>query len=280
MNKTSRILFAGLLLTCSAHLISAQSSSARALELAERDFQRATLEKGVDGWNSFFADSGAQLQNTSRIVRGHSAIKSLMGDFLASRTERLIWWPVATEVSEKGDMAYTFGASGVVAADSSGRLGIEGRGTYLTVWRKQRNGSWKVTADMGGQASARALERAADTGSVREITRIEQERSTAILAMDRAALERIYAYDFLGVTADGRVVNRSEVLPVLVRNHTGERFATESLVVSVAGETGIVSGILRRDTDSMTSTRSSFLHVYVRRHGKWVFIRGLASAMR
>ena len=47
------------------------------LELAERDFQKATLERGVEGWNSFFADSGAQLQNTSRIVRGHAAIKAL-----------------------------------------------------------------------------------------------------------------------------------------------------------------------------------------------------------
>lgn len=269
---------AALLFVVSAR--AASQSPAEKLELVERDFQRATLERGVDGWNSFFADSGAQLQNTSRIVRGHSAIKALMGEFLASKTERLIWWPVATEVSEKGDMAYTFGASGAVAPDSTGKLTIEGRGTYLTVWRLQKDGSWKVTADMGGQTNARALERAADTAAAREITVIEGQRNDAVHKGDRAALERIYSYDFLGMRFGDSPLDRKTLIPQLLKN-AGLTFSRpESLVVSVAGETGVVHGVFRSTGDEGSITRASILNIYVRRAGKWVLVRGISNQLK
>jgi ketosteroid isomerase-like protein len=274
-----KVRIAVLLFAASALPLRAQTPNEQ-LELAERDFQRATLERGVDGWNSFFADSGAQLQNTSRIVRGHAAIKALMGDFLASKTARLIWWPIATEVSASGDMAYTFGGSGMVSADSAGRLGMTGRGTYLTVWRRQDGGRWLVTADMGGQASARALEQLRDSAAASEIAGLERARSQAIEGRNRTALEGIYSYDFLGVGANGRVVDREGLFPALLRSHKGEYFATELLAVAVSGETGLVTGVLRTNTDSMTSSRTSFLHIYVRRNGKWLLVRGMASPMK
>ncbi|MBA3657233.1 MAG: nuclear transport factor 2 family protein [Gemmatimonadaceae bacterium] len=255
-------------------------STTEQLELAERDFQRATLERGVEGWNSFFADSGAQLQNTSRIVRGHAAIRELMGEFLASKTERLIWWPVATELSEHGEMAYTFGASGVVAPDSAGKLAIDGRGTYLTVWRRQHDGAWKVAADMGGQASARALEHAADTAAATEIIRLEAARSDAIAARDRAALERIYSFDFLGIRGTGPPVDRSTIIPELLNASKFVLARVESPAVTVAGESGYVNGVLRNASDAGTVTYTSFLHIYVRRAGKWQLVRGISGSMK
>ena len=273
-----KTLFFFLLFFVSAYA-NAQTASEQ-LELAERDFQRATLERGVDGWNSFFADSGAQLQNTSRIVRGHAAIRELMGEFLASKTERLIWWPISSEVGERGDMAYTFGASGVVSADSTGQLTIAGRGTYLTVWRKQRDGRWLVTADMGGQARPAALAALADTVVAKEIANIEQARSRAIQNRNRSEIENIYAYDFLGIPANGKIVDRTEFLPVLLSVNRGMRYRSDVTNVSVAGETGIVTGILYAFADNMTDTRSSFLHIYARRAGKWVLIRGISNAMK
>ena len=265
---------------CIATSANAQSPMEQ-LELAERDFQRATLERGVEGWNSFFADSGAQLQNTSHIVRGHAPIRELMGDFLASKTDRLIWWPVATEVSASGDMAYTFGASGVVSADSTGALAIAGRGTYLTVWRRDKSGNWKVSADMGGQASARALERAADTAAARAVEKVEVARSSAIAARNRVELERIYSYDFLGIATNGAVVDRNAIIPVLLMTH-GTRYRSDVQSVSVAGATAIVAGVLHSFFDNLSEapTATSFLHVYVRRAGSWVFVRGLTSPLK
>jgi ketosteroid isomerase-like protein len=260
----------------------AQRTQVEQLELAERDFQRATLEKGVEGWNSFFADSGAQLQNTSHIVRGHAAIRELMGEFLASKTDRLIWWPVSSEISTSGDMAYTFGASGVVSVDSTGALSIAGRGTYLTVWRRDARGNWKVTADMGGQASARALERAADANAAQEIQGIERVRVGAIERRNVPALERIYSHDFLGITANGGVIDRSALFRGLRGVDQGFRYNSFVSNVSVAGETGIVTGVLHTIFDNLAQRQTdvSFLHIYVRRGGTWVFVRELTNPVK
>ena len=43
-----------------------------------------------------------------------------------------------------GTLGYTWGRYRVEAGDS-----ITGRGRYLTVWRRQPDGSWKVDADIG-----------------------------------------------------------------------------------------------------------------------------------
>lgn len=266
---------------CGAQNVGAQSPNVHEqLEMAERDFQKATLERGVEGWSSFFADSGAQLQNTSRIIRGHSAIWELMGEFLASKTEKLIWWPVSSEVSAGGDMAYTFGGSGVVAADSTGKLTMNGRGTYLTVWRRQADGRWLVTADMGGQASPRALERAGDSASSKDIASIEQVRSWAITTKDTAAVEKIYSSDFLAISAKGALVDRRTILSSLLQINKWQRFRSDIVAVSVAGRTGIATGILYTFSDDMGETRTSFLHVYVHRNGHWVLVRGIAGAMK
>jgi ketosteroid isomerase-like protein len=273
-----KIKILSILTICLATAAHAQSSPREQLELAERDFQRATLEKGVEGWNSFFADSGAQLQNTSRIVRGHAAIKELMGEFLASKTDRLIWWPVSSEVSASGDMAYTFGASGVVSADSTGHLVIQGRGTYLTVWRKQPEGRWLVTADMGGQANPRAVLRR-DSVLEREVLSVESARAAAIADKNRAALETIYSYDFLGVS-DGAVVPRDGFLSRIIGNSDQSvKYTTRDVSASVLGVSAVVTGVLEANRAGTRVVPTSFLHIYVFRDGRWVFVRGLSRPM-
>jgi ketosteroid isomerase-like protein len=248
------------------------------LELTERDFQRATIQKGVEGWNAYFSDHGAQYQNNSKIVRGHGAIRALMGDFLADTTALLVWWPISSEVAAREDMAYTFGASGVVARDSTGRLAISGRGTYLTVWSREKNG-WKAVADMGGNASPSALGRAGDPAASRAIAEIESTRNAAISSGSRATLERIYSFDFLAIQ-DRRVRDRGEFLRALLQPVPGVHYTVQEQQASVSGETGIVAGVLYADRDKVRVSASSFIHVYVRRNGKWQLVRGVSATLK
>lgn len=57
------------------------------------------------------------------------------------------WSPSLADVSEGGDLGYTIGAYFMnMDGPEGGRIRIDGK--YLTVWRRQADGSWKVTADM------------------------------------------------------------------------------------------------------------------------------------
>jgi len=113
---------------------------------ADRAFAQATKERGVDGWVSFFADSGVMVAPGHNIV-GRAAIRELMAAELGDTTHLLTWHPTGAEASSSGDLGYTVGRWERTARikDSTATL----RGTYVTVWRKQGDGTWKVVLDVG-----------------------------------------------------------------------------------------------------------------------------------
>jgi ketosteroid isomerase-like protein len=58
------------------------------------------------------------------------------------------WQPISAEISKSGDLGYTVGSYTITRTDEKGDL-VVGTGKYLTVWRLQKDGSWKVEFDTG-----------------------------------------------------------------------------------------------------------------------------------
>ena len=52
------------------------------------------------------------------------------------------------EVSLSGDLGYTVGRFESVSVDSMG-VETRGQGLYVSIWRRQEDGSWKVEMDLG-----------------------------------------------------------------------------------------------------------------------------------
>jgi ketosteroid isomerase-like protein len=73
-----------------------------------------------------------------------------MTPLLSNTTRRLVWEPGRAEVALGGDLGYTIGDYRVEATASPDS--VLSRGKYLTVWRRQPDGSWKVEADIGSPA--------------------------------------------------------------------------------------------------------------------------------
>jgi uncharacterized protein (TIGR02246 family) len=115
---------------------------------ADRDFAAATAANGIEGWLSYFADDGAMLPATDEVVRGHESIRTLMAAGFANPDFTITWTPEFAEVSRAGDLAYTYGTyeSGVSDPEETAMLT---RGRYVTIWRKNSQGAWKVVLDIG-----------------------------------------------------------------------------------------------------------------------------------
>jgi ketosteroid isomerase-like protein len=60
----------------------------------------------------------------------------------------LDWVPQLAEVSQAGDMGWTWGWYTTTYNDANGEQQTA-RGKYLNVWKKMPDGSWKVVADIG-----------------------------------------------------------------------------------------------------------------------------------
>jgi uncharacterized protein (TIGR02246 family) len=54
-----------------------------------------------------------------------------------------------TEVAGSGDLAYRRGTFKITFTNPQTKQAANGAGTYLTVFRKQADGSWKVVEDFG-----------------------------------------------------------------------------------------------------------------------------------
>ena len=115
---------------------------------ADEAFAADVQKRGLDAWVSAFAPDGAQLPTGAPLTVGHAAIRELMQSAFADPSFRLRWSPTRADVS--GDLGYTIGTFESTRAGKEGTT-IVTRGKYLTVWKRQPDGTWKVIADCGTQ---------------------------------------------------------------------------------------------------------------------------------
>ena len=114
---------------------------------ADRVFARQTAARGVDGWIDAFASDG-KLVSGAGVTEGLDAIRAAMA-VLDDPGYSLTWEPVYAEAS--GDLGYTHGTYRRESLDSDGNPVVE-TGRYVTIFRRDASGAWKVVLDIGNPA--------------------------------------------------------------------------------------------------------------------------------
>jgi ketosteroid isomerase-like protein len=113
---------------------------------ADRRFAASVRRNGLAGWITGFAPTGRMIAAGKSHV-GHEGIRRAMLPVFADTAFTITWDPNYAEVAASGDMGYTVGRY-----ERTSRVGGEtvvDSGAYLTVWRRQEDGSWRVKADIG-----------------------------------------------------------------------------------------------------------------------------------
>ncbi len=111
----------------------------KSLVEAEREFSRTSEKKGIrEAFLAFLAADALLFRPNP--VNG----RQYMTDQPEDRG-RLTWTPLFAEVSAAGDLGYT---SGPYQYRPPGSDAV-GHGHYVSVWRKQPNGKWRVVIDLG-----------------------------------------------------------------------------------------------------------------------------------
>jgi ketosteroid isomerase-like protein len=122
-------------------------ASAETLKQLEADFMKAAAEKGSAGYMSYYADDAVEVPNGAPVIQGKENIAKGMG-FLDDKNNHLIWTPVGADISASGDLGYTYGNYEFHSKDKDGKPTVE-HGKYTSIWKKQKDASWKVVLDMG-----------------------------------------------------------------------------------------------------------------------------------
>ena len=112
---------------------------------ADRDFDRAAADRDMTRFLSFVAENAAF---DSADGRGPDAVRRAWAPFFERGGPTLRWTPTRAESLVAGDVGYTIGTWERHAKDARGNDVVR-RGQYLTVWRKQKDGSWQAAFDTG-----------------------------------------------------------------------------------------------------------------------------------
>ena len=110
-------------------------------------FMQDVAAGGAEAWTSYFAEDGRMFAADGWVV-GREAILEHMTAVFSDSTLALRWKPDLADVSMIGDMGYTIGTYRLSTGSGATRSDVV-VGTYLTIWRKEADGTWKVAVDIG-----------------------------------------------------------------------------------------------------------------------------------
>ena len=119
----------------------------------EARFAKDVAARGGAAFADWFAGDGVALGNGAAPVVGKVAIvKSANWD---PKVYQLTWTPTDALMGPSGDMGYTWGHFEGHSKDANGNPVIT-TGRYMTIWRREKDGTWKVVLDAGSNEPAGA----------------------------------------------------------------------------------------------------------------------------
>ncbi len=144
MQGSGSIMVFTLLMLLSCNQKADLLEGATEIRTAEGDFEKAAHKIGIAEAFYQFAAEKATI-NRGKLIHGRDSIRLFyLSAKLAEAT--LSWSPDTVVVSQSADLAYTYGAYKLLMVDSLGNRTTE-TGHFHTVWKKQKDGSWKYVWD-------------------------------------------------------------------------------------------------------------------------------------
>jgi uncharacterized protein (TIGR02246 family) len=104
--------------------------------------------KDVDKITAHYADDGNVMIPNSPIMTGKDAIGKGLKEAFADPNWALALQAAQVDVSRGGDLGYARGTYVLTATDPGSKKAVTEKGRFLTVFRKEADGSWKAVQDM------------------------------------------------------------------------------------------------------------------------------------
>ena len=116
-----------------------------ALFSVDREFSKFSEENGIfKAFTSYMDNEAVIYRDKQEPFKGHQAITELF----KNSTGQLIWEPTFADIDANGNLGYTLGEWTYSTTDSND-VTTEATGYYVTIWKKQTDGSWKYVFDTG-----------------------------------------------------------------------------------------------------------------------------------
>ena len=117
-----------------------------AIRAADQEWNRVFAAKDLEKSVAACSDSAAVLAPNSPRATGREAIRKLFEGFFALPDLEITWTPSDIQVAKSGDLGFSTGSYRMSFKEASGKT-VEDRGKYVTVWEKEKDGTWLALVD-------------------------------------------------------------------------------------------------------------------------------------
>lgn len=288
------VIFAIFLITISSTAFQAGlHSDLASLIAAERAFARTSAEQGTrEAFLAFLAEDGIIFRPSP--ING----KKWMTDH-PQQSGLLTWKPAFADIARSGDFGYTTGPY-ELRKEKSDKKPFR-TGSFVSVWKRQSNGKWKVAIDTGiaYPPTGVAPKMSFTTGKASVLARANGKVSLADERDNLLELDRAFAKEtaqqgvmpaFLKYLSNDARMLRSERYPMITTQSIRAFLKEQKGVlswramesdVSAAGDIGYTYGLaeyLPSNADAQLTEYSHYLRIWKKQpNGQWRVVLDLAT---
>jgi uncharacterized protein (TIGR02246 family) len=120
----------------------------KAIQDNEAQWNQEWAAKDQDKIMAHYADDAVLIVSGTPSTSGKEAIRGAIRQMTSDPTLDLKFHATKVEVAKSGDIAYTQGTYTLTLSDPQTKQLIHDHGSFVTTYRKQPDGTWKVVTDI------------------------------------------------------------------------------------------------------------------------------------
>jgi len=119
----------------------------KSVEELEKGMRKAANDKDAAAFAGNFVTDAVMMTPGMPPMRGQEAIGAGMKTLLSDPNFKIDFASDRVEVANSGDMVAARGSYTLTVTDPGTKMATEDKGSYVTVFRKQKDGAWKAVLD-------------------------------------------------------------------------------------------------------------------------------------
>ena len=140
------IMIAVFFCACQQQATDTKAEGEKLMQLS-RDWSKSAQTDSIEKTLSYWADDAVLMSPGQPPLKGKDAIRTMATETSKIPGFKISWEPLSVSVSQNGDMAYMIEQNQISVNDSTGKS-ITEFNKGVTIWRKEKDGSWKNVVDI------------------------------------------------------------------------------------------------------------------------------------
>jgi uncharacterized protein (TIGR02246 family) len=137
-----------LIITACSSTPDTHDADVKAIQANETQWNQDYASKDVSKIAAHYADNAVLMAPGIPSSSGRTAIRTFLQQMVADPALSLQFKATNVEVAKSGDIGYTQGTYTMTMTDPATKRVVHDNGSYVTAYRKQPDGTWKVVADI------------------------------------------------------------------------------------------------------------------------------------